>query len=139
MPKPYSYDLRQKVMQAIELGGMSQLQASTTFQISRITINVWCQRKVLTGDYQAKPNLPPGNGHKITEWEKFKEFAKVNGDKTQVEMAKLWIGEISDREARHQGGRTISKALKKVGLTRKKKLMDTEKDLKRKDKNLDKN
>ena len=131
MPKPYSYDLRQKVMQAIELDGMSQLQAATTFQISRSTINIWCQRKVLTGDYQAKPNLPPGNGHKITDWEKFKEFAKVNGDKTQVEMAKLWIGEISDR--------TISRALKKIGLTRKKKLMDTEKDLKRKDKNLSKN
>ena len=131
MPKPYSYDLRQKVMQAIELDGMSQLQAATTFQISRSTINIWCQRKVLTGDCQAKPNLPPGNGHKITDWEKFKEFAKVNGDKTPVEMAKLWIGEISDR--------TISRALKKIGLTRKKKLMDTEKDLKRKDKNLSRN
>jgi len=131
MPKPYSYDLRQKVMQAIELDGMSQLQAATTFQISRSTINIWCQRKVLTGDCQAKPNLPPGNGHKITDWEKFKEFAKVNGDKTQVEMAKLWTGEISDR--------TISRALKKIGLTRKKKLMDTEKDLKRKDKNLSRN
>ena len=131
MPKPYSYDLRQKVMQAIELDGMSQLQAATTFQISRSTINIWCQRKVLTGDCQAKPNLPPGNGHKITDWEKFKEFAKVNGDKTQVEMAKLWIGEISDR--------TISRALKKIGLTRTKKLMDTEKDLKRKDKNLSRN
>ena len=131
MPKPYSYDLRQKVMQAIELDGMSQLQAAITFQISRSTINIWCQRKVLTGDCQAKPNLPPGNGHKITDWEKFKEFAKVNGDKTQVEMAKLWIGEISDR--------TISRALKKIGLTRKKKLMDTEKDLKRKDKNLSRN
>ena len=131
MPKPYSYDLRQKVMQAIELDGMSQLQAATTFQISRSTINIWCQRKVLTGDCQAKPNLPPGNGHKITDWEKFKEFAKVNGDKTQVEMEKLWIGEISDR--------TISRALKKIGLTRKKKLMDTEKDLKRKDKNLSRN
>lgn len=118
-------------MQAIELDGMSQLQAATTFQISRSTINIWCQRKVLTGDCQAKPNLPPGNGHKITDWEKFKEFAKVNGDKTQVEMAKLWIGEISDR--------TISRALKKIGLTRKKKLMDTEKDLKRKDKNLSRN
>ena len=46
-------------------------------------------------------------------------------------MAKLWIGEISDR--------TISRALKKIGLTRKKKLMDTEKDLKRKDKNLSRN
>ena len=130
MPKPYSYDLRQKVMQAIELGGLSQIQAAATFQISRSTINIWCQRKARTGNYQAKPNLPPGNGHKITDWEKFREFVKVNGDKTQVEMAKLWPEEISDR--------TISRALKKVGLTRKKKLMDIEKDRKKKYKSLSK-
>ncbi|GET44510.1 hypothetical protein [Microseira wollei] len=37
------------------------------------------------------------NRHKITDWEKFREFAKVHEDKTQVEMAKLWQGEISDR------------------------------------------
>ena len=55
----------------------------------------------------------------------------VNGEKTQVEMAKLWDGEISDR--------TISRALKKIGVTRKKKLMGIENDLKRKGKNLLKN
>jgi transposase len=128
MPQPYSYDLRQKVIQSIELGGMSQLQAAAIFQISRSTINRWCQRKSLTGDYQAKPNLPPGNGHKITDWDQFREFAKVNGDQTQVEMAKLWPGKISDR--------TISRALHKIGLTRKKKLTDTEKEMKKKDKSL---
>lgn len=37
-----------------------------------------------------------GNGHKITDWEKFREFARTHGDKTQVEMAQLWEGEISD-------------------------------------------
>ena len=47
------------------------------------------------GDFQALPNKPPGNGHKITNWEKFREFVEVNGDKTQVEMASLWPGEIS--------------------------------------------
>jgi hypothetical protein len=41
--------------------------------------------------------------------------ASSHGDKTQVEMAKLWDGEISDR--------TISRALKKIGFTRKKRLM----------------
>ena len=45
MPKPYSYDLRQKVIQAIELDGMSQNQAAMAFHISRSTINLWCQRK----------------------------------------------------------------------------------------------
>lgn len=58
------------------------------------------------------PNKPNGNGHKITDWEKFREFALTNGDKTQVEMASLWDGEISYR--------TISRALKKIGFTRKK-------------------
>jgi len=55
---------------------------------------------------------PPGNGHKITDWEKFRKFALSHGDKTQVEMAKLWEGQISDR--------TISRALKKIGFSRKK-------------------
>ena len=110
---------------------MSQNQAAIAFHISRSTINLWCQRHASTGDYKAKPNLPQGNGHKITDWEKFREFVKVNGEKTQVEMAKLWDGEISDR--------TISRALKKIGVTRKKKLMGIENDLKRKGKNLLKN
>ena len=96
MPKPYSYDLRKKVIQAIELDGMRKSEAAQVFQISRNTINLWLRRKATTRDYQALPNQPPGNGHKITDWEKFGKFVGVNGDKTQVEMAKLWSEEISD-------------------------------------------
>ena len=117
MPKPYSYDLRQKVIQAIKLDGLKKSEASQLFNISRNTIDLWLKRQVETGDFQALPNLPPGNGHKIIDWEKFREFAKVHGDKTQVEMAQLWEGQISDR--------TISRALKKIGFTRKKRLMAT--------------
>ncbi len=65
-------------------------------RISRNTINLWLKRQAETGDFQALPNKPPGNGHKITDWEKFREFALSHGDKTQVEMASLWEGEISD-------------------------------------------
>jgi transposase len=113
MPKPYSYDLRQKVIQAIKLDGLKISEASLLFSISRNTINLWLKRLDVTGDFQALPNEPPGNGHKITDWEKFREFALSHGDKTQVEMASLWEGEISDR--------TISRALKKIDFTRKKK------------------
>jgi hypothetical protein len=49
----------------------------------------------------------------IRDWEKFRDFLKVYGDKTQTEMAQLWDGEISQR--------TISPALRKIGNTRKKK------------------
>jgi transposase len=113
MPKPYSYDFRQKVLQAIELDGLKKSEASELFNISRNTINLWLQRKAETGDVQALPNRPPGNNHKITDWEQFRAFAKNHGDKTQVEMAQLWEGDISDR--------TISRALKKIGLHAKKK------------------
>ena len=117
MPKPYSYDLRQKVIQAIKLDGLKKSEASLLFNISRNTIDLWLKRLSETGDCQAMPNQPPGNDHKITDWEKFREFAQVHGDKTQVEMAKLWEEPISDR--------TISRALKKIGFTRKKRPMVT--------------
>ena len=95
MPKPYSYDFCQKVIQAIELDGLKTSVASELFNITRNTINLWLQRKAQTGDVKALPNRPPGNNHKITDWERFRAFAKTYGDKTQVEMAQLWEGEIS--------------------------------------------
>ncbi len=121
MPKPYSYDFRQKVIQAIELDGLKKQEASELFNISRNTINLWLKRKAETGDVQALPNRPPGNNHKITDWEEFRAFAKTHGDKTQVEMAQLWQGDISDSEALlRSADRTISRSLKKIGFTRKK-------------------
>jgi transposase len=128
MPKPYSYDLRQKVLQAIKLDGLKKSEASQLFNISRNTIDLWLKRLEETGDYQAKPNQPPGNGHKITDWEEFGEFASSHGDKTQVEMAKLWKEQISDR--------TISRALKKIGFTRKKRPMATTSAMKPNDRRL---
>ena len=94
------------------------------------TICLWLKREHETGGFQALPNQAPGNGHKITDWEKFTRFVEVKVDKTQVEMAKLWKEEISDR--------TISRALKKIGLTRKKKLMVTTKGMKLNDLSLKK-
>ncbi len=112
MAKPYSYDLRQKVIQAIREDGLKKSEASRIFNLSRNTIDLWLKRQATSGDFKAKPTNPPGSGHKIIDWEKFREFAKTNGDKTQAEMAQLWEGEIS--------ARTISRALKKIGFTRKK-------------------
>ncbi|MDC0836583.1 IS630 transposase-related protein, partial [Limnoraphis robusta] len=55
MPTPYSYDLRQKVIDAIELDGMPKTEASQVFHVSRNTINLWLQRKAQTGDFLPKP------------------------------------------------------------------------------------
>jgi len=55
MPKPYSYDLHQKVIQAIKLDGLKISEASLTFSISRNTIRLWLKRQQETGDFQALP------------------------------------------------------------------------------------
>jgi transposase len=117
MANPYSYDLRRKVIEAIELNGMKHCEASEFFNISRNTINTWFQRRRETGDFNAKVRAHRGNGHKITDWEKFRAFVETYGDKTQAEKAELWEGNISDR--------TISRGLKKIGFTRKKRPMGT--------------
>ena len=116
MAKAYSDDFRQKVIQAIELNGLKKCEASLLFNISRNTINLWLQRKAQTGDVKPKPRKASQHRSKINDWEKFRTFVKQHGDKTQSEMAQLWDGEISQR--------TISRALRKIGHTRKKKHPD---------------
>ena len=112
MPSPYSYDLRQKVIKAID-GGMSKTQVSSIFKISRNTINTWLHRRRETGDIIALTGYQKGYNPKIPDLEQFRKFAQINGSKTQKEMADEWPDKVSDR--------TISKALKKIGYTIKKK------------------
>lgn len=112
MPKPYSYDRRQKVIQAIELDGMKKSEAVHIFQLTRNTINLWLKRRAETGDYQSKSNRPHRTASKITDWDKFAQFVKTHGDKTQAQMAQLWDANVS--------ARTFARALQKIGFTRKK-------------------
>lgn len=127
MAKAYSYDLRQKVIKAIELDGWKKSEVAELFQISRNTINLWLKRKQETGDYQALSNRPNCIKAKITDWQAFQEFAQRHGDKTQAQMAQLWDETISPR--------TISRGLKKIGFTRKKKTTDMKKEMKTKEMN----
>lgn len=113
MPAPYSYDLRTKVLEAID-DGMPSTQASRVFKISRNPINLWLKRREKTGDYQAQKGYQKGYKPKIEDLEKFREFARCHGSKTQEEMAQAWSEDIS--------GRTIGKALNKICFSRKKKL-----------------
>ncbi len=116
MAKAYSDDFRRKVMQAIELDGLKKCEASLLFNISRNTINLWFQRQAETGDIKPKQRKVSSDNSKIGDWQKFRSFVKEHGDKTQSEMAQLWEGKISQR--------TISRALQKIGHSRKKKLTD---------------
>ena len=117
MPKPYDYDLRRKVIEAIELNGMKRSEASEVFGISRNTIHQWFQLRGETGDLKARASNHHGHSHKITDWDKFQEFVSTHPDKTQAQLADLWPDDVSER--------TISRALKRIKFTRKKKPMAT--------------
>ncbi len=113
MPASYSYDLRTKVINAID-DGIGKTQASRIFQISRNTIDLWLKKREETGDYRAEVGYQRGYNAKISDLEKFREFAETHGSLTQKEMAEKWSEKISER--------TIGKALKKLNYTRKKNL-----------------
>jgi len=112
MARPYSTDLRRKVLQSIELDGLKKQEASELFNISRNAIHQWEHLKADTGDVQPKPRSTSNSTAKIKDWEAFRAFAHQHRDNTQAEMAALWPTPISQR--------TISRALQKIGFTRKK-------------------
>lgn len=111
MAAPYSYDLRQKVIEALDKG-MRKSEAARMFNLSRNTIDLWLKRRETSGEFQAKSGYQKGSRHQITDWDSFRSFVKKNGSLTQEEMAQVWEGEIS----RH----TIGRGLKKIKFTQKK-------------------
>jgi transposase len=127
MPSPYSYDLRIRAIELIE-SGKTIVEVSKLLDISRDALHRWKKQKVETGDIKFKTGYQKGYGNKITNLEKFKEFIDNHGDKTLAQMVELWPEPISYK--------TISKHLKMLGITRKKRLMDIKKETKLQEKNL---
>jgi transposase len=115
MPAPYSYDLRQKAIEAFK-SGERKSEVCRMFNISRNTLDLWLKREAETGDYQASTDFQKGYQHKITDWKRLEEFVQQHGGKTQREMAKRWGDNVTQQN--------ISDALIKLGLSRKKRPMD---------------
>ena len=113
MSSPYSEDLRQKALAAVERGE-KKTNVSRMLNISRNTLDLWLKRKEQTGNCRAITHYQQGCCHKITDWERFRDFANHHGDKTQAQMAKLWGDNVTQQN--------ISDALHKIGLSRKKDL-----------------
>jgi transposase len=105
MPSSYSEDLRKKAIAAVERGE-GKTNVSRMLNISRNTLDLWLKRKEQTGNCRAITHYQQGCRHKITDWERFREFANQHGDKTQTQMAKLWGDNVSQQN--------ISDALHKI-------------------------
>jgi transposase len=128
MPAPYSEDLRQKVIAAVEKGER-KTDVSRMFNISRNTLDLWFPLDAPTGSCRSKVTVAKPKT-KINDWERFREFIKKHGGKTQIEIAKLWGEGVTQQN--------ISNAMKKMGVSRKKRVMDIEKEMNSNDKSFKK-
>lgn len=122
MPSPYSDDLRQKVLDAVD-NGYSKSHVSRLFNISRNTIDLWLKRRKETGSLSAIRDYRRGPQGKIKDLEQFRAFATEHGHLTQKGMAAQWHEPISDH--------AISKALRRIGFTRKKRVTAIKNEMKR--------
>ena len=68
MPKPYSQDLRRRVIESIEAGA-SRREAAELYGISPSVVVIWGQRWVATGSIAPKPS---GGG--VSPLEDYAEF-----------------------------------------------------------------
>lgn len=87
------------------------------FKISRNTIDLWLKRRETTGSVAAIRDYRRSPQSKIADIEQFRVFAQQQGHLTQKDMAAQWAEPVSDV--------TISKALRRIGFTRKKRVMAT--------------
>lgn len=121
MASPYSDDLRQKAVDAVERGERKS-QVCRLFNISRNTLDLWLKRRQHTGAVGAIRDYRRGPQAKIADLNEFRDFAERHGHLTQQDMAQQWSEPISDR--------TISKALKRIEFTRQKRCIATESETK---------
>ena len=117
MASPYSNDLRQKAVNAVDHGERKS-QVCRMLNISRNTLDLWLKRRQQTGGVQAIGDYRRGPQPKIADLDAFRDFAERHGHLTQQDMAERWSKPISDR--------TIGKALKRIEFTRKKRRIVTE-------------
>jgi len=106
MARPYSYDLRQKAVEAV-LNGAKLVEVSELFGIR--WLKMWSE----SGDYRPKQNYQKGHSAKITDLEGFRQFVEANQGLTQKEMGVI-LG-VSHT--------TVGQALKKINFTRKKNIL----------------
>ncbi|MGI8757358.1 MAG: IS630 transposase-related protein [Acidimicrobiales bacterium] len=118
----YSIDLRERVLQALD-GGMSKMTAHRTFGVSRSTLDHWLALRAQTGSLA--PRAPRHRRARQLEGAAFEEFAARQAHASLPEMAQAWQQETGVLLSTM----SFSKALARLGWTRKKRDGATKKEL----------
>ena len=113
--KPYSIDLRTRVLDALD-SGMARADIVRTFQVSSSTIKRWLSRRATTWSLIQSPR--PGQAPRITKAHEAALRAQLqhHPDATLAEHAALWNAEYDMTLSQW----TLGRAIRRLNWTRKK-------------------
>ena len=122
MPKTYSVDLREKVMQFYK---ETQHKSKTCelFNIARTTLDDWILLEKQTGQLKQPKSENVGRPSRIHDLNTFKSFVET----TNFSQAKDLVPLFESHFGYAVGYQVILKALNKLGWTRKKRVFSTDK------------
>jgi transposase len=114
--KPYSVDLRERVLAAIDRG-MARSEVVTTFNIGLASLKRWLSSRRDTGDFRPRP---PTGGQEAT-------FTPLLDDELRTQVAAFPDATLPQHAERwnathqvHISHWTIGRAIRRLGLSRKK-------------------
>jgi transposase len=113
--KSYSDDLRERAVKS-RLSGKSALEVARIFDVSKDCVRRWVIRYQETGSYSSAKRGGTKKS-KIQDMDRFAEFVQANAYCTLKQMKEKWEDDVSEM--------ALSRALKKLGITRKKSLPST--------------
>jgi transposase len=105
--KPYSKDLRLRVLAAVDSGSPRQ-EVVKTFSVSMPTIKRWLKRRKETGDVEPRaiPGRPSRKGVMLKEW--LPKHLEANHDLTLEEHGEAFEEEFGEAVSTSTVGRAIS-------------------------------
>ena len=105
--KPYSKDLRLRVLAAVDAGTPRE-EVARTFSVSMPTIKRWLKRRRETGDVQPRaiPGRPARKGAMLKEW--LPEHLEANDDLTLEEHCEAFEEEFGGEVSTSTIGRAIA-------------------------------
>lgn len=89
MPKNYSLDLRQKVMQ-FYIESQHKSKTCKTFNIARSTLDDWILLEKNTGQLKQQKSDKVGRPKMIKDWEAFKHFVEITPFNQAKELVPLF-------------------------------------------------
>lgn len=122
---PYSIDMRARAVAAVH-NGMRKKQVCELFSICKQTLYNWLTLESEKGDLSPITGFQKGHSHAITDLDAFRSYVDSHPDYTQEELASYF----------KVGSSTISRTLKKINYSRKKRVRPTQKEMKKSEKRI---